>query len=64
MSVRLVVKNSSPPSVFPYRLLDDRGCEVTWANLFLDAQTVRQLSLRSLRLRLVSTQMYVAMPVL
>ena len=49
MSVRLVVKNSSPASVSPYRLLDDRGCEVTWANQFLDAQTVRQLSLRSLR---------------
>jgi hypothetical protein len=43
MSVRLVVKNSSPASVSPYRLLDDRGCEVTWANQFLDAQTVRQL---------------------
>jgi Site-specific recombinase XerD len=49
MSVRLVVNNSSSASVSPYRLLDDRGCEVTWANQFLDAQTVRQLSLRSLR---------------
>lgn len=49
MSVRLVVNNSSSASVSPYRLLNDRGCEVTWANQFLDAQTVRQLSLRSLR---------------
>jgi integrase/recombinase XerD len=49
MSVRLVGNNSSSASVSPYRLLDDRGCEVTWANQFLDAQTVRQLSLRSLR---------------
>ena len=49
MSVRLVVKNSSPASASPYRLLDDHGREITWANQFLDAQTVRQLSLRSLR---------------
>jgi site-specific recombinase XerD len=49
MSVRLVVKNSSPASVSPYRLLDERNRELTWANQFLDAQTVRQLSLRSLR---------------
>jgi site-specific recombinase XerD len=49
MSVRLVVKNSLPASASPYRLLDDRGSEVAWANQFLDAQKVRQLSLRSLR---------------
>jgi hypothetical protein len=29
MSVRLVGNNSSSASVSPYRLLDDRGCEVT-----------------------------------
>ena len=28
MSVRLVVKNSLPASASPFRLLDDRGCEV------------------------------------
>ena len=49
MSVRLVVKNSLPASVSPYRLLDDRDHEIAWANQFLDAQRVRQLSLRSLR---------------
>jgi integrase/recombinase XerD len=32
-----------------YRLLDEQGQEVVWANAFLDAQRVRQLSLRSLR---------------
>ena len=36
-------------SASPYRLLDPRGQEITWANDFLDAQRVRQLSLRSLR---------------
>ena len=49
MSLRVVVKNSLPASVSPYRLLDDRGREVTWVNQFLDAQRLRQLSLRSLR---------------
>jgi integrase/recombinase XerD len=49
MSVRLVVKNSLLASASPYRLLDARECEIAWANQFLDAQQVRQLSLRSLR---------------
>ena len=49
MSVHLVVKNCLPASASPYRLLDDRGSQVAWANQFLDAQKVRQLSLRSLR---------------
>jgi integrase len=30
-------------------LLDEQGQEVAWANAFLDAQRIRQLSLRSLR---------------
>jgi len=33
----------------PYRLLDDAGQEIAWANDFLDAQHLRQLSPRSLR---------------
>jgi integrase/recombinase XerD len=33
----------------PYRLLDDAGHEIAWANDFLDAQHLRQLSPRSLR---------------
>src|SRR5215472_1879043 len=49
MSVRLLVKNSVPASASPYRLVDDRSCEIAWANQFLDAQKLRQLSLRSLR---------------
>jgi site-specific recombinase XerD len=38
-----------PASVCPYRLLDEQGQEIAWANAFLDSQRVRQLSLRSLR---------------
>lgn len=49
MSVRRVVKNCSPATGSPYRLLDERSGEITWDNQFLDAQKVRQLSLRSLR---------------
>jgi integrase/recombinase XerD len=36
-------------SACPYRLLDDAHHQVAWANDFLDAQHVRQLSPRSLR---------------
>jgi site-specific recombinase XerD len=49
MSFRLIVQNSLPPSTSPYRLLDRHGHQVAWANQFLDAQKLRQLSLRSLR---------------
>jgi Phage integrase, N-terminal SAM-like domain len=49
MSFHVVAKNSLPASASPYRLLDHRGHEVAWANQFLDAQKLRQLSLRSLR---------------
>lgn len=49
MNCRLVVQNSLPSSACPYRLLDNCGHEVSWANQFLDAQRVRQLSLCSLR---------------
>ena len=48
MSFRVVTKNSVTVSASPYRLLY-REREVTWANDFLDAQRLRQLSLRSLR---------------
>lgn len=36
-------------SASPYRLLDEFGHQINWANSFLDAQRIRQLSLRSLR---------------
>jgi integrase/recombinase XerD len=49
MTLRLVVYNSSPASASPYRLLDEQDRGLTWANDFLDAQRLRQLSLRSLR---------------
>jgi integrase/recombinase XerD len=49
MTLRLVLQSSSPASSSPYRLLDDQDCELTWANDFLDAQRLRQLSPRSLR---------------
>jgi len=49
MSLSLVHRPSAPASASPHRLVDAQGCEITWANTFLDAQRVRQLSLRSLR---------------
>jgi hypothetical protein len=49
MKFAVVYRPSAPASTSPYRLLDERGREVAWANTFLDAQRVRQLSLRSLR---------------
>ncbi|MBM3746492.1 MAG: integrase [Acidobacteria bacterium] len=49
MKLTLVHRPSVPASASPYRLLDEQGQEVAWANAFLDAQCIRQLSLRSLR---------------
>jgi site-specific recombinase XerD len=49
MSVRLLLNNSVPASTSPYRLVDERNREIAWANEFLDAQKLRQLSVRSLR---------------
>jgi site-specific recombinase XerD len=49
MTLRLVVRNTLPASASPFRLLDTQGRELAWANDFLDAQRLRQLSLRSLR---------------
>ena len=49
MKCSLLECPSVPASVCPYRLLDERGKEIAWANAFLDAQRIRQLSLRSLR---------------
>jgi site-specific recombinase XerD len=49
MSLSLVHQPFAAASASPYRLLDAQGQEVVWANAFLDAQRVRQLSPRSLR---------------
>lgn len=49
MRLSLIYRSSAPASASPYRLLDASGHEVAWANTFLDAQHIRQLSPRSLR---------------
>ena len=45
----LVYRPSAPASTSPYRLFDGQGCEVRWANDFLDVRHLRGLSPRSLR---------------
>jgi integrase/recombinase XerD len=45
----LAYQPSAPASRSPYRLLDDQDRELDWGNEFLDAQHLRQLSVRSLR---------------
>ncbi len=49
MKLFLVHRPTVLASVSPYRLLDEQGQEIAWANAFLDAQRIRQLSPRSLR---------------
>lgn len=49
MKLFVVHEPSVPPSASPYRLRHEDGRELDWANAFLDAQRLRQLSLRSLR---------------
>ena len=49
MKLSLIHQPATPTSASPYRLVDLQGQEITWANEFLDAQRLRQLSLRSLR---------------
>lgn len=49
MKISVVYLHSAPASASPYRLLNEQRQEITWANAFLDAQRIRQLSLRSLR---------------
>jgi integrase/recombinase XerD len=49
MKVSVIYQPSVLASASPYRLLDEEGREPDWANTFLDAQRIRQLSLRSLR---------------
>jgi site-specific recombinase XerD len=49
MKLSLIQQPAIPASASPYRLVDSLGHEITWANDFLDAQRIRQLSLRSLR---------------
>lgn len=49
MKLMVIHQPRVPASASPWRLQDERGQELVWANAFLDAQRVRQLSLRSLR---------------
>jgi integrase/recombinase XerD len=49
MKLSLLYQPLVPTSASPYRLVDEHRQEVTWVNEFLDAQRIRQLSLRSLR---------------
>ena len=49
MKLSLLHQPATSASASPYRLVDQSQQEVTWANAFLDAQRIRQLSLRSLR---------------
>ena len=49
MRLTLVHRPSVPASASPFRLLDEQGQEIAWANTFLDALRIRQLSPRSLR---------------
>jgi integrase/recombinase XerD len=49
MKLSLLHRLDAPASASPYRLVDQQAQEIAWANTFLDAQRIRQLSLRSLR---------------
>lgn len=49
MKLRLLYRQTSPAGISPYRLVDQRNCEIPWLNEFLDAQRARGLSLRSVR---------------
>ena len=49
MNISVVYEPSVRASASPYRLRNEDGQELDWTNAFLDAQRLRQLSLRSLR---------------
>jgi len=49
MKLSLLSQPSAPPSASPFRLVNEQGAELAWANAFLDAQRIRQLSRCSLR---------------
>src|SRR6266853_283378 len=46
----VVYQPAVPASTSPYRVRDEQGRELDWANVFLDGQRLRQLSPRSLRI--------------
>ena len=50
MKLSVVYQPAVPASTSPYRVRDKEGQELNWANAFLDAQRLRQLSPRSVRI--------------
>jgi site-specific recombinase XerD len=50
MKLSVVYQPSVPASTSAYRVRDNQGEELDWANAFLDGQRLRQLSPRSLRI--------------
>ena len=50
MNLSVVYQPAVPASTSPYRVRDQEGQELNWANAFLDAQRLRQLSPRSVRI--------------
>src|SRR5580700_3873388 len=49
MKLTLVLSSAAPTGACPYHLVDPQGNSIAWANDFLDAQHLRQLSPRSVR---------------
>jgi integrase/recombinase XerD len=50
MKLSVICQPALPASNSPYRVCNENGGEVEWANAFLDGQCLRQLSPRSLRI--------------
>ena len=50
MKLSVICRPALPASSSPYRVCDENGGEIEWANAFLDGQRLRQLSPRSLRI--------------
>ena len=50
MKLSVIYQPTVPASTSPYRVRDEQGQELDWANAFLDGQRIRQLSACSLRI--------------
>jgi hypothetical protein len=50
MKLSVVYQPAVPASASPYRVCEEQGGEIDWANAFLDGQRLRQLSPRSVRI--------------
>jgi hypothetical protein len=50
MKLSVVYQPAAPASTSPYRVRNNQGGELDWANAFLDSQRLRQLSPCSLRI--------------